>query len=231
MVTKDRDAEVGEVAVAAGNVLEGLDRGVEALGGSVGDRMPEPSEDALEVREDHFGDPLQRRQSAGVDAPAPGIEEREGRGRTLVLPQGAQLLLQGPSQARLEFRCQEQRPQLPTTGTVESLPFVEPELSATLEGLIAGSLPLPMLRPAESIHGRVRVADDVEGIVDDARLWQLGRNGCDECRPHIDAHRLHRGALLRLETGRQRALGRGLGASPPTTSSTRRPAESVSTVA
>jgi hypothetical protein len=42
VVKEDRDAEVGEVAVAAGDVLEGLDRGVKALGGSVGNLMPEP---------------------------------------------------------------------------------------------------------------------------------------------------------------------------------------------
>ena len=31
VVKEDRDAEVGEVAVSAGDVLDGLDRGVEAL--------------------------------------------------------------------------------------------------------------------------------------------------------------------------------------------------------
>jgi hypothetical protein len=35
------------------------------------------------------------------------------------------------------------------------------------------------LRPAVRIHGCVRVADDVEGIVDDARRRQLSRNGRD----------------------------------------------------
>ena len=30
------------------------------------------------MSEDHFGDPLQRRESAGLDAPAPVIEERPG---------------------------------------------------------------------------------------------------------------------------------------------------------
>jgi hypothetical protein len=120
VVKEDCDTDVGEVTVAAGDVLEGLDRGVEALCGCVGDRMPEPSEDAFEASEDNFGDPLQRRRSAGLDAPAPAIEERSGRGRMLVLPRGAQLLLQGPSQDRLEFRHQEQRSELATTGTVES---------------------------------------------------------------------------------------------------------------
>jgi hypothetical protein len=41
VVKQDRDTEVGEVAVAAGDVLQGLDGGIEALGWAVGDRMPE----------------------------------------------------------------------------------------------------------------------------------------------------------------------------------------------
>ena len=63
VVKEDRDAEVGEVSVTAGDVLEVRDQGVEALSGSVRDQMPEPGEDAFEVCEDHFGDPLQRHSS------------------------------------------------------------------------------------------------------------------------------------------------------------------------
>ena len=44
MVKQDREADVGKVAKAAGDVREGLDGGVEAFGRAVGDGATEPGE-------------------------------------------------------------------------------------------------------------------------------------------------------------------------------------------
>ncbi len=53
---QDSDAEVGEVSEAAADVLEGLNGGVEAFSGAVGNGMPEPGEDSRQVGEDYLGD-------------------------------------------------------------------------------------------------------------------------------------------------------------------------------
>jgi hypothetical protein len=151
------------------------------------------------VGEDHVGDAAEEGETAGLDAAPPGLEEGAGGRGAAEAPEGAQLLLQGPGEAGLELRVEEQLAQLQAPSPVEPLEAVEPELAGTLERRVSVALAEPMLGAADLVDGRVGVPDHVKRIVDDARLGQAGGDRCGECGPPIDADDLDGRPLPRFE--------------------------------
>ncbi len=224
------DAEVLEVPVSAGSALENLDGGVLALGGAVGDRMPEQSKDAGQMGVNHLGHPLHRSEATGFDPLLPLVQEVAGAGRTGVIPEAAKLLLQGPRQARLELRSQEQGAQFAAAAPIQPLEPVQPKLATARKRFVAGSAPGVMFGPADLIDGFIGVADHMKRVIDDGGGGQFRLGGVLKRRPHVHADGPDSGALLRAESFVPKAFGGLLRPSGRHLQHPHRSARSVSTL-
>ncbi len=151
---------------------------------------------------DHRRELLVRLESLPLERLAPALEERPRPAFALIVPELAELLLEHVRGVQPSVRREKL---LQTVAAVagEVLPAGEQRISLALDERAVLASEASVLAAPDLVERVDQVAQHVEPVEDDARVWRVSLERIAERPPHIHHRELETGGLLGAQRGKE----------------------------